>query len=493
MAQNNFSPVLRASNLVAHPHVKKIWQSPAFWIFGFLLSLYLLTAGGQLFVSDGVVMYLQTRAILHDHTLAIINSTAPEAFFLTGPDQLKYGRYDLGQPLAAMPFYLIGWMLAKIFPKGDEVALTVYWVSLLPQVATALSGVILYRIGMTLFKKSAVAAGIALLWGTGTFAWVYSKIYFPEALITLCLLLAYWLLERATAQPSRRAIFFAGLAFGCAVSVRLAAGIYLLAFLGYLFVVAQDESANPRAIFSRWFMRACLFALGLTPVVMLWLWHNHARFQNAWQTGYPGESFSTPLYIGLFGLLASPGRSLFLFAPLALCGIICLWSFRRRFPATTVFVLIAFVTALVFYGQWWAWHGGFSWGPRFLVPVLPFLLIPLGDQMTTRRFWIVLACVWLLSFLVILPGISVDFHRYFTDALYGDRLNEDALWFDPPHSQILVQWRYLLNGYALSFGGNHLSDFGMPRFLNYVYLPLMGALALFALIRIAIVVRNTRE
>ena len=27
---------------------------------------------------------------------------------------------------------------------------------------------------------------------------------------------------------------------------------------------------------------------------------------------------------------------------------------------------------------WWIWWGGWGWGPRFLVPLLPFLILPLG-------------------------------------------------------------------------------------------------------------------
>jgi len=33
--------------------------------------------------------------------------------------------------------------------------------------------------------------------------------------------------------------------------------------------------------------------------------------------------------------------------------------------------VVLFVVRLLFYARWWAWYGGNSWGPRFLVPVLP--------------------------------------------------------------------------------------------------------------------------
>jgi 4-amino-4-deoxy-L-arabinose transferase-like glycosyltransferase len=435
--------------------------------------------GGQLFISDGVAMYRTTQAIVRDHTLAV-QTDAELPQLVVGWDGQHYSQYDLGQPLAAIPFYIVGAAFASIFPHGDEVALTVFAVSLLPQIATAFAGLVLYQLALALFRSTRVALALALLWGTGTLALPYSKFYFSEALLTLFLLLACWQMIEARQRDSTRRLLLSGIALSAAVAVRAAAAIYYPAFIVYLLIEGKSSRAKS----------ALVFSAGFVPALVLMLWHNHVRFHNILQTGYEGQGFTTPLPIGLLGLTISPGRSLFLYSPLVMLGAVSLCWFRARFPAMTVFILTATVSAFLFYGQWWSWHGGWSWGPRLLVPLVPFLLIPLGAQLSSRGFALVIIAFWVFSLLVVIPGVCVDFNAYFVNSLYRESLSENALWFEPRHSQIIVQWRYLLAGEAITFAGNHLSDFGLPKLANGFYLPVMGFVLLLAIARLWVVWRN---
>ncbi len=46
-------------------------------------------------------------------------------------------------------------------------------------------------------------------------------------------------------------------------------------------------------------------------------------------------------------------------------------------------LLISLTVGVVFiglYSKWWMWWGGFSWGPRFLVPLVAVLGIALGAR-----------------------------------------------------------------------------------------------------------------
>lgn len=452
------------------------WSSHAFWLLIFFMSLYLLTMGGQLFISDGVAMYHTTRAIVRDHTLAVqADVELPQ--LVVGHDNQHYSQYDLGQPLAAIPFYIVGAAFASVLPRGDEVALTVFAVSLLPQIATAFAGIVLYQLALALFRSTRVALAIALLWGTATLALPYSKFYFSEALLTLFLLLACWQMVEAKQHDSTWRLLLSGITLSAAIAVRAAAAIYYPAFVAYILI--GDKCSRAKSVL--------VFSVGLAAAFLLMLWHNYARFHNILQTGYEGQGFTTPLPVGLLGLLVSPGRSLFLYSPLVILGVISLRWFKARFPDMTLFILTATVSAFLFYGQWWSWHGGWSWGPRFLVPLVPFLLIPLGAQLPSRGFALVTIAFWVFSLLVVIPGVCVDFNAYFVNSLYRESLSEHALWFDPRHSQIIAQWRYLLAGEAITFAGNHLSDFGLPKLANGLYLPAMGLVFLLAIARLWVI------
>ena len=60
------------------------------------------------------------------------------------------------------------------------------------------------------------------------------------------------------------------------------------------------------------------------------------------------------------------------------------------------------------------WDGGESYGPRYLIPVLPFLTIPLAAIFSLNKFSHfrrLLPVILMLSVLVQLPGVLVDYSK----------------------------------------------------------------------------------
>jgi len=90
--------------------------------------------------------------------------------------------------------------------------------------------------------------------------------------------------------------------------------------------------------------------------------------------------------------------------------------------------------------SWSGWHGGFCLGPRFLVVIIPFLLLPLGSVLDDwlrnghkRRLWMFIGYLFLcisqqiyfcvgeiFSFLHVikLNGLSQGFNVFTDDFLY---------------------------------------------------------------------------
>ena len=101
--------------------------------------------------------------------------------------------------------------------------------------------------------------------------------------------------------------------------------------------------------------------------------------------GSPVESGRHGLYshfivpgVELLALVVSPGRSLWLTSPILL-GAVLGWSrFRARVPAAAWFCAAIVLTRLVFVATRSDWWGGWALGPRFLVPVIPFALLPVA-------------------------------------------------------------------------------------------------------------------
>lgn len=123
---------------------------------------------------------------------------------------------------------------------------------------------------------------------------------------------------------------------------------------------------------------------GALPFVLALLAYNHYRFGSVFEDGHSQDPAIAPdLYgRGIPGLLFSPGKGLFWYAPLTILAVFHCGDWRFWSP---------FAFSLVLHGFLHDWTGGYGWGPRFLFPVLPILFMPLIRRGTGGKAFILLA------------------------------------------------------------------------------------------------------
>jgi hypothetical protein len=129
--------------------------------------------------------------------------------------------------------------------------------------------------------------------------------------------------------------------------------------------------------------------LGGLPPLALMAWYNLASFGTIWPVGYAHSalwqdqhhtgfmSITYPHLDALWGLMFGSFRGLFIRAPwllLALPGYVLWWRAGLRRGLWWV-CLAASVLLTLFYASSVMWWGGFGVGPRYLVPMLPFLAL----------------------------------------------------------------------------------------------------------------------
>ena len=88
---------------------------------------------------------------------------------------------------------------------------------------------------------------------------------------------------------------------------------------------------------------------------------------------------------GLGGLLLSPGVGLFIFIPIMLTVFFSFPDFYRKNKANLVFFISLVSLYVVYFGSLDLWHGLVTWGPRYLMGIIPFMLIPLGASLKIRN------------------------------------------------------------------------------------------------------------
>jgi 4-amino-4-deoxy-L-arabinose transferase-like glycosyltransferase len=312
--------------------------------------------------------------------------------------------------------------------------------SLLPALATALAVAVLMLAARELGASRRGAMCLSLIYLVATPAIVYATQWFSEALTACALLVAFYLLLIERARPRVWHLPAAGAALALSVATRLDAMLLVPPLLLYAVSGGRFSAGRLLAILSP--LALALAGLGL---------YDQVRFGSPLETGYSGgdvfavrdthpvRSLSS-LAEGLYGLLLSPGKGLLFYAPpvlLAPFGTVALWA-RRRAETATLLVMIA-DCAVAHANLLIRWLGGWSWGPRFLVPVLPFavlLLAPLLRHGLTRGRLIggVLLVLTLLGLAVQIPAVAVQQPTAYIrtlEARYGI--------VDAPHQVVLTE------------------------------------------------------
>jgi hypothetical protein len=177
--------------------------------------------------------------------------------------------------------------------------------------------------------------------------------------------------------------------------------------------------------------------------------YNLTRYGSALATGYlPEESFSGDWLQGVTGLLVSPGRGLFLYAPLLVLALPAAPAFLRRHRAEALLAWGIILAHLLLYGKWFMWHGGYAWGPRFMIPTLAFFVIAMAPVIEWVRHSIgwrwVFCTLAVVSGLVQVLGLSVHFELFLGTLLdTGLPLYAPITFFDPRYSPLIGQLQFV--------------------------------------------------
>ncbi len=370
-------------------------------IFVGFLALYLFSVGIPFYSSDGLVMYETARAIAFDGRLDIPHHELPQV--IEGREGRYYSKYDPGMSLLAAPVVAYADQVAQ-GASANRYAVGAIFVILVPAASMAL-GVASTAVIARRFYTPRLSLLIAIVAGAGTMAWPYGRLFFSEAVLTgaLCLSIA-----ALTAQQPR--VGLASVALGIGILTRASMMIYLP---GLVYLIWQQHSPPDRRRHLVWLIIGAVVAIGVL------LWHNWLRFGTLFSTGYQGETFDTWPWVGIFGLLFSPGKSIFIYAPPLILSVLLWRRFRRRTPILANAVLLMTATAFVYYGTWWAWHGGWVWGPRFLVPLMPLWCLAWGEVPSRIGWRLAAAMILLVGIGVQLIGTFSDINPTYAEAFAG--------------------------------------------------------------------------
>jgi hypothetical protein len=396
-------------------------------VLALALSAYLTTAGGSLATTDAVATYEVTRQMLERGTLALSSDVVGNDAY-RGPDGRLYSPFGLLQSLWNIPFYGAGRLASAVPPlrRVSPVMVTKAAVALGNAVAAALCVWLVWWLAWSTTGGDGRTASLAaLLAAFATSLWPYSKFGFNVPLAACLVTCSVYASTRGSESRASRWAWAAGLASGLALLTRHE--LALIAIPSWAVLVWGWPVG--------WYRQLAWWVAGAAAPSAVWLWYNRVRFGSVLDTGYLRDEtigMGSSIASGLWGLLLSPGASIFLYSPITILAVVALVRLRHRFPRLVWQTAALAGIFTLFYAQMASWAGGRSYGPRYLVPFLPLLCVPLASWIAglpaRRRRWAVACCA--LSVLVQVPGVLVDFAkvrvdyaRQFQAGSYEDRMH----------------------------------------------------------------------
>lgn len=290
--------------------------------------------------------------------------------------------------------------------------------------AAAALGVLLYLALGRLGVPPAVAAAGALAYGLGTSAAPYAGNFYAHQLVAALLFGAFlvaWPRDGEASRPAPAAALLCGLLLGWAVISEYPAalpaaaiGLYALARRGWRWLAPLAISgALPLALLVAYDMAA----FG-TPLPIGYA--HSALWQDQHTTGF--MSITAPQLDALWGLTFGAFRGLFVRAPwllLALPAYVVWWRSGER-RAEWWLLLIAPAALTLFYGSSAMWWGGFAAGPRYIVPIIPFLALPAAWLLA--RLW-----AWPAARAAAAAVVALSIALVWAEAVAGQLFPSDAV------------------------------------------------------------------
>ncbi len=311
-----------------------------------------------------------------------------------------YSSKSIGTAVLGAPVY---WLLRHIPPFRDQPPLAVPQRYLVRVITTGLPfavlALVLFRLAIQLGATARTAVWMVLAYTFGTIALVHASMFSGHQIAASFSFFAFAVL----------AYLRKGARFPHEIGLALAAG-----FFAGLAVLADYEAMFVAAVLTVYAFSAKLrmrsklaFLFGGAVCAAVLAAYNWRCFGSVLSLSYahliPSSreaarhglfGISLPQVGVLFKLLFSPSRGLVFIMPVCLFsvfGFIRMWN-HRELRSETLVILSVVVGYLAINSGFYDWGGGAAYGPRHLVLMLPFLVVPMiFADLDSKRFLLAFA------------------------------------------------------------------------------------------------------
>ncbi|MCD6460565.1 hypothetical protein J7L67_07870 [bacterium] len=293
-----------------------------------------------------------------------------------------YSDKSFGLTLAALPVYAVYHSVFRLPIDNERLK---YFLSILcVSIANIIFIYFLYawyienRAGRS-FKEITLVAYML-----GTIVFAYSALFYSHVAGAVTCAMAFMLIEKYAPDNDFMFMPLLGLMLAMAVIIEFPLALICVWLMLYAGIYVWRQ---------RKFKSVVLFFICFTLPILVQLAVNYLSFGNPFSLGYANKSsveqvfyhshglfgVGLPSWQSFFGIIFSPSRGLFYFSPFLIFVIpvlICLVkNYKTRLQGIIIIGILC--TYTLFASSVFDWQAGWTVGPRYYLPVIPFMLIAL--------------------------------------------------------------------------------------------------------------------
>ena len=246
---------------------------------------------------------------------------------------------------------------------------------------------------------------LTFLFGLSTIVWAYSQTSLNAIPVTFFLLSGFFYYRKFLKSNSNVHLLLTGILFGISFLTRNDMILIFIPFFIFLLIKTLKKNIRIKTLFT--------FIIPLSSSYLVHKIIEIVRVGNENTTAtvatigndWTSTANSNPYFLHLFGILFSPGAGLFIYAPILFTAFVGFFDFYKK-NRSECLLLFSFVTIFaLFYSAGSYWHGFNGWGPRYLLPIVAFVILPLGASIEKRTSFFFKLSVVILGFVGVLINL----------------------------------------------------------------------------------------
>jgi hypothetical protein len=457
-----------------------------FLVFSFFLIVNLASNGGHFDRWDGVETFLVTESMVLKHS-AKLHPDVPSIekllfnirYSVWANKSVQTGKPYNYSTIQLEPVYTFRSLFLSAVAVPFYYAAIIFSITPISLVAISvnsliisLTSLLIFCFSLEIYDSKKIAFTLSLIFGLCSFVWPDISSLWPQPLQALCIIASAFFIYMSLhyhysficnySRSKNKGIYFAGLGglfLGLSVFAHPTSAIVIPGFIAYSIF---SMKSNRKSQFS------FLMVLGI--ILFFVVVVNYLRFGSFTEFGYGyyGSLSAHAGWKGLVGLLVSPGSGLIFYFPIAILLPLALkYMYRQNKGLFFLSAYIIFVNWLwvgtLSYSEPDAWSGAHAWGPRYLIPVLPFITIVFGSLLLhlkkilvlRKKIFLKLSIIILCiaGFYVNLLGILVWYmygytYGWRTEGLWKSVNNLDIMTWNPYYSPIVLHTKALISDYV---------------------------------------------